>query len=192
VVDDVPLPTGEAKEARQLLGQLGEPAFVRRGRLVQTTYEQLLARCRQQRNEWLDMVRLRLGQLRCLAGDWDALAPLLTPDEITSLRALHDELQPALRLPPEPTTSRRRLRSALSELTESMERFNRRWQEYLGGVDLATVNQARADYNCFYVVEKECVVRSHTIARAGFRRLEPLTTQDLVEALPLLAIPPLR
>lgn len=191
-MDDVSIPGSEAKEARAVLGQLGEPAFVRRGRLVQAAFEQVLARCRHQRREWLDMVRLRLGQLRCLAGGWDALGPLLSRDEIAALAALHDELQPVLRLPTEPTTSLRSLRSALAELTESMSRFNRRWEEYLRAVDLRPVNDARADYNRFYVLEKECLVRSHAIARAGFRRLEPLTTPDLFAALPLLSVPCVR
>lgn len=185
-MDDLPIPPGEAKQARELLGQFGEPAFVRRGRMVRDAFETVLARCRHQRLEWLDMVRMRLGQLHCLAGDWDALSPLLTRDEITALAALHDELNPELRLPPEPTTSQRSLRVALRELNESLERFNRRWREYLHGVDLTPANRAREDYNRFYVLEKECLVRSHAIARAGFQRLEPLTLQDLITALPLL------
>jgi hypothetical protein len=191
-VDDVPIPASEAKEAVQLLGMAGEPAFVRRGRLVHQAMEQVLGRCRQQRREWLDMVRLRVGQLRCLAGQWDALRPFLAQDEIDALARLHDELHPELRLPIQATSSRWLLRSALQELRESVERFNQRWEPYLRGVDLHSVNQARDEYNRYYVFEKECVVRSHHVALGGFHRLEPATTQDLFAALPLLPVPTVR
>lgn len=54
-----------------------------------------------------------------------------------------------------PTTSSRALRRALRELTESIERFNQRWQEFLQGVDVSHVNELRDGYNRWYVLEKE-------------------------------------
>ena len=55
-------------------------------------------------------------------------------------------------------------------------------------VDLARVNQLRDGYNRYYVLEKECAVRSPKVARQGFRPLPPLTTADLAAELPPLTL----
>src|SRR5206468_8357600 len=72
--------------------QYDAPAYVRRARGVETAYEDLLARCRRQRKEWLFGVRLHLGALRAGAGDWAALRPILADDrQVTALERLHAE-----------------------------------------------------------------------------------------------------
>ena len=86
---------------------------------------------------------------------------------------------------------RKALRQALTELTESIERFNGRWREFLTQVDLTAVNEARDGYNRYYLLEKECALRSPNLARQGFRRLAPLTPADVAELLPLLPVPQL-
>jgi hypothetical protein len=191
-VDDVALPGREDHCLRELLGRYDAPAYVRRAREVQGAFDQLVARCRQQRAQWLEMVRLRLGTLRALAGDGEALRPLLAGGQVELLDKLHESLQPRLRLPVRPTSSARALRQALAELTGSIERFNRRWQEFLRGVDVAPVNALREGYNRYYVLEKECAVRSAGVARHGFRRLEPLTVDELAALLPPLPVPRLQ
>jgi hypothetical protein len=146
-----------------------------------------------QRNEWLEMVRLRLGLVHGLAGNWDALRPLLADKgQLSALRDLHTELAPQLRAPVELTTSVWVLRQALTELQESIERFNRRWVAFVAQVDLAAINTAREGYNRYYLLEKECAVRSASVARQGFHRLEPLTGADVVALLPPLPVPRLR
>ncbi len=136
------------------------------------------------------MVRTRLGQLAALAGDWEALRPALADDDqLDMLRRLHDELRPALRVPVAPTASARALRRSAAALCASIVRFNRRWQEYLGGVDLAPLNALREGYNRHYVLEKECAVRSARLAREGFRRLAPLTAGELAALFPPLPVP---
>jgi hypothetical protein len=172
------------------MAQYDAPAYVRRALRVQAAFDALVDRCRQQRDEWLAMVRLRVGMLRALAGTWDALLPLLADGgQLALLRGLHDELDPALRVAVEPTTSARTLRYALEELRESMARFNRRWQEFLAGVDVSEVNGLREGYNRYYLVEKECALRSATAARYGFRRMEPLAPADLAALFPPLPVP---
>src|SRR5262245_42874101 len=104
-------------EERQLLQQMQSqydaPAYVRRARAVQGALDDLLARCRKARTEALALVGTRLGQLRALAGAWEALRPhLADPGLVEALRALHDELQPKLRMPLEATTAARALRAA--------------------------------------------------------------------------------
>jgi hypothetical protein len=179
----------ERRLANSLLGRFGAPAYVRRARQVEDAYADLLAACRRQRDEWLEPVRWLLGELRDAAGSWPALRPVLADDD--QVRAL-EELATLANLPdrpPSPPGPRWRQRRRLAELGQGLERFNRRWQQYLDRVDLSAVNAVRDGYNRFYVLEKECAVRSAVVARQGFRPLEPLTPADLATALPPLPVP---
>jgi hypothetical protein len=74
----------------------------------------------------------------------------------------------------------------LAELRESLELFNRRWDAFLPTLDLRHVNELRDGYNRYFVLEKECAVRSARVAREGFVPLSPLTVQELFRHLPLL------
>jgi hypothetical protein len=131
--------------------------------------------------------------LRALAGDWAALVPFLRDrDQLNVLEWLHTELRPEVRTTPQVTSSPRVLRRALEELIASLERFDRRWREYLQSLDLGPVNALREGYNRHYVLEKECVVRSPRLARQGFQPLPALTLADLVTLLPPLPVPALR
>jgi hypothetical protein len=193
-VDDLPiLGRDEHKIFKQVLGQYDVPAYVRRARQVQDGYDQLIGRCRRQRDEWLLMVRIRLGTLGALAADWVRLRPCLADEEqVLTLARLHADLEPRLRVPVTPTFSARKLRQALRELADSIERFNRRWHEFLPTVDLTWVNALREGYNRYYLLEKECAVRSARVARQGFHRLPPLTVADLFAVLPPLPVPLLK
>ena len=193
-MDEVPIPGRDDSHGafKEFLAMYGGPAFVRRARELEAAFEDLLHRCRAQREEWLPMVRLRLAMLKALAGGWSALRPVLaSPEDLQLLERLHQQLNPSLRAPPESTSSPRRLRLALRELCESLALFNRRWQTFLGTLDLSRVNELRDGYNRYYLLEKECALRSARLAREGFRRLEPLTAAALLEALPLLPMPAL-
>jgi hypothetical protein len=175
---------------QQLAAQYGPPAYVRRAQQVHEAFQHVLDRCGRQREEWLAMVRLRLGALKLLAGDWAILRPLLADDsQLELLRWLWAALEPRPRLPTELTRARGKLRRALRELVESLERFNRRWLEFLRGVDLTFVNELRDGYNRYYLLEKECALRSPRLARHGFARLEPLTVAVLASLLPPLPVP---
>jgi hypothetical protein len=131
------------------------------------------------------MVRLRLAQLRALAGTWDAIRPLFADDsQFQALVNLFQELAPQLRCEPAPTSSGPVLREALARVNESIAYFNRRWVSYLGSVNLDDINKLRDGYNRFYVLEKECAVGSGALARRGFRPLEMLRFEDLLVTLP--------
>jgi hypothetical protein len=191
-VNDVPIPSrDDGRQAfNEVLAHYDGPAYVRRARRVQAAYDDLLDRCRRQREEWLAMVRVRLGTLQALAGAWEALAPHLADGgQVGLLRELAAALEPRLRAPVEPTYSARALRAALRELGESAERFNRRWAEFVRGLDLGDLNAQRAAYNRYYVLEKECAVRSPHIARQGYVPLGPLSADDLLALLPPLPVP---
>jgi hypothetical protein len=193
-MDLPPLGSDKAEWAAQLvLGKFGAPAYMRRSQQMENAVDQLLIQCRRQRSEWSAMVGLRLGVLHGLAGDWRNLVPLLVSEtELDKLEQLHADLRPQLRLPVEPTTSKRCHRNALLELRASIVRFNRRWIAYLGEVNLGAVNTLIDGYNRYYVLEKECVVRSAAIARQGFRPREPLTLDRLTALLPPLPLPQLK
>jgi hypothetical protein len=189
--EDVIVPgLGSDRQAlQQLIVQYGGPAFLKRARRVQNAFDDVLARCRKQRNELLGMVRSRLAALHGLAGDCEALRPYLADDaQVEALRRMHAELRPTPRAPVARTSSGRALRGALAELVESLERFNRRWLEELQKVDLGQVNALREGYNKYYVLEKECVVRSPRLARQGFQPLPPATHADLAALLPPLPV----
>jgi hypothetical protein len=190
-MDNVPI-AGSADERRlvnQFLSYHGVPAYVRRAREVEESFRALLERCRQQREEWLALVRVRLGALRELAGDWERLSPLLAEGQLEVLRTMHEELRPRLRVEVPRARSERSLRRALGELRESLQAFNRRWLTYLREVNLTHVNELRDGYNRYYVLEKECALRSPQLARQGFSRLEPVTAADLEGHLPPLPVP---
>jgi hypothetical protein len=76
-------------------------------------------------------------------------------------------------------------------LIPSLERFNQRWRKFLPTVDLTAVNRLREDYNRYYLLEKECAVRSSVVARRGYSPLQPVTVDDLADVLPLLPVPQL-
>src|SRR5687768_8375140 len=82
---------------RRFQAQFDAPAYVRRAREVEDAYDALLRRCGQQRDEWLALVRSRLGALRALAGEWSVLRQWLGNDEVRSLAELHERLDPRLR-----------------------------------------------------------------------------------------------
>lgn len=191
-MDELLLPIGDDtnKPMRTVLAQFDGPAYLRRARRVQAALEHLHAHCRRRRDEALTMVRLRLGVLSALAGDWNELVPwLLAQDQAAQLQALHAELAPDLRMPLEITRSQRRLRSAFQELLESVARFNERWAAFLRGVELDDINGLIEGYNRWYVLEKECIVGAHRIARQGFEPLPLLTRAALEAAYPPLPVP---
>lgn len=189
--EEVILGRDESSEAfKRFLSQYDAPAYIRRARGMQAAFDQLLEHCRRRRAEWLELVRLRIGMLHALAGDWANLRPFLADDEQLDILRYHlAALAAPLRAPVEPSASGRALRRALRELHESLERFNHRWEAFLNGVDLTAVNDLREGYNRYYVLEKECAVRSARIARQGFVPLAPVTTGDLIAQFPLLPMP---
>ena len=180
----------EGIDMNLLTGLFDAPAYVRRARNVEQALEYLLAKEGAARDEMLEMPRLRVGVLLALAGEWSALRPWLADDaQVVLLESLHRTLTPRLRLPPERTRSSRALERALSELIESIGRFNQRWADHARKIDLAPLNEMRQAYNRYFVLEKACAVRNEAVARAGFTPLPPLDLAELLRLLPLLPVP---
>jgi hypothetical protein len=172
------------------LGQFDAPAYIRRARRVDDALACLLERCGGQREKALKPVRHRLEVLESVAGGRDVLAALLShPEPVDLIAELH---QAGAELSARPASSRRTLQRAVAELNDSVQAFNRRWTRFLEQVDLGPVNDARAGYNRYYVLEKECAVRSVQVARQGFQPLPPLMLEELKERFPCLPILVLR
>jgi hypothetical protein len=191
--EPTPIDNDDDRLLKQLLGHYDVLAYVRRARRVQDTFDDLLTRCHKQRDDWLELVRMRLGTLYALAADWSLLEGWLVDErQVKILKELNEFLKPQLRAPVDPTTSAWRLRRAFRELQHSLERFNERWQKFLAELDLSAVNAERDGFNRYYVLEKECAVRSVVVARQGFSRLAPVTTEHIAALLPTLPIPQIR
>src|SRR5262249_2956140 len=180
-MDHVPV-TNREEDAlfKSFVGHYDAPAYIRRARHVEEAFQALLANCAQKREKLLEFVKLRLGVLRALAGDWAALDGIVqSAEDIAVLRRLEAMLTPRLRVAVAATRSPGVLRRALTELIDSLERFNLRWSIFVSEVDLAHVNALRAGYNRYYVIEKEFAVRSARVARRGFVPLPDLTQAAL-------------
>jgi hypothetical protein len=191
-MDETTIPSrdDDHRTFQQMMAFADGPAYARRARRVHGAFEDLLARCQKKRDEWLTFVRIALGTLRGLAGEWKALRPCVRDDEsLDVLRRLYDELLPRLRVPVEPTTSVRKHRAALAELIDGLERFNRRWLAYAAELDLRPINELREGYNRWYLLEKELALRNAAAARFGFQRLPPLTVEEVLQRLPPLGVP---
>jgi hypothetical protein len=185
-----PRPDDEQYFFNQVLGLYDAPAFIRRIKRLEDAERILHEQMTAKRAELGSMVRLRIGQLRALAGDWTSLRPLLADDEtLAALAALHDELQPELRLALDATRSAHVLRGALTDLMFAIEIFNQRWRKHLSHFDLASINELRDGYNRHYLIEKECALRNSRVACLGFQRRDPLTTDDMLRRYPLLPLP---
>ena len=183
-MEDLVIPARNDPQFQYVVAQFGGPAFMRRAQRAENALAELLHHLRTTRREWLAMVRLRIGQLHALAGDWGPLARFVTADSLAELRRLFDELNPQLRVPIAATDDAATLRAALADLRESIDRFNTRWRALLAQTELTEVNRRRDEYNRWYLLEKECFVGSARIARQGFRPMEMVTIQNLREWLP--------
>lgn len=169
------------------VAQFEAPAFVRRALAAEAAWEAVLERCRLKRNELLPIVRMRLGRLGAMAGDWAILGPLLAdPRDVARLEVLFKEWQPRLRIAVQRVKSPRQLIVPLRELAESCRRFNRRFVRFVAELDLSRLNALRDGYNRHYVLEKECATRSPQLARQGFRPLAPISHADLLARFPPL------
>jgi hypothetical protein len=183
-------PDDERRVRMMVAAQYDAPAYVRRARGVESSFETLMEQCRKKRAEWLLGVRLYVGALHA-AGDWVELRRLLTDDgELTVLHRLHAEAGDPEVPMTGPTDDRGRRRTLL-RLRASVERFNRRWVAFVAVLDLSEVNRLRDDYNRYYLLERECAVGPDRRAQQSFRRLPPLTTADILAELPPLPVPQL-
>ena len=68
----------------------------------------------------------------------------------------------------------------------AVEEFNANWRRFLAAFPLDDLHRAIDGYNRYYVLEKECAVRSIHTARRGFVPRKLTTVADLLERFPPL------
>lgn len=176
---------GTDGELRELLGMYDVPAFARRGVDLEYALARIDARCRREREAMLDMVRLRLKQWAAVAsGPATALDVFAAP--IDGLWPLADAPPPSWADRPAPP---RKLRAVARDLAASVQRFNRRWERFLGDLDFEPVNRLVDRYNRYYVLEKECTLRSARLAARHFEPRPRLSCESLLGRYPLLPCP---
>ncbi len=178
----------EQRLVQYLQARFDVPAYVRRAQQVQESLDRLLARCRTQQQRWLKEGKMVLEDLAALVSSWDDLSPWL-PSEVEreALANLSTVLVARVVFRPHPAPARR-LRRTLMQLREWLEAFNRRWDAYLSRINLGPVNEVRDGYNRYYLLEKECALRSARLAWKGFQPLQPLTIAELLRHFPLLPV----
>lgn len=174
---------------QQIVAGFDAPAFLRRARRVEEAWNGLLDRCRHKREHLLEMPRLRIARFIKLDGMRLPAEEICPPADLEYLQELHREWRPQLRSAVRPARTASEVALALSEVARSFERFNRRWLEFVGGLDFAHVNDLRDGYNRFYVLEKECALFSARIAREGFSPLPHVEMKDALDVFPLLKVP---
>src|SRR4029079_11059306 len=126
----------------------------------------LVERCERERELLLEMPRLRLARLFALVPADLSLSSLLqSPEDADYLARLHDDWHPRLRSRLHPARSSAELARAVADLNASFTRFNRRWTKALNELDLRRINALREAYNRYYLLKKECALRSTRIAR---------------------------
>ena len=70
-----------------------------------------------------------------------------------------------------------------------MERFNKRWGQFLEKLNLDPINQMIDQYNTYYVLEKECVMGSPRLAARHFAPVPRVSAEGLREEYPMLPVP---
>jgi hypothetical protein len=177
--------SGTDAEFRQLLGLYDIPAFARRGADVEYTLASLDSRCRRERLAMLEMVHLRLRQWAAAASGPEAALEVFA-EPLDALWQSANAPSPSWA---EETASRRRLRTIAADLIASIERFNRRWDQFLDAVNFAHINRLIDNYNRFYILEKECSLGSPRLAAQHFVPKQRVDRSDLLNRFPILPVP---
>ena len=187
--NDEGMPLGNIEaEIKEMLGLFDVPAFARRGQDVEYALARIRSRSQRQRTALLEMVHLRLRQ-------WAAAARGPETDRAVFVASIAPLWTLSEAEPPKwagQTASPRRLRAIARDLVASVERFNRRWNEYLDGLDLAPINRQVDGYNRYYLLEKECSLGSARLAARNFVPKARVTLEQLRAELPELPVPVLK
>jgi hypothetical protein len=178
---------GIETDIKELMGLFDLPAFARRGQELEFTVRRLHERCRVARGDLLDMVRLRLRQWSHAATGPAAWSDVFS-QSIEPLWVLAQAEDPQWAGTP---ASIRRRSIIGRDLIASVARFNHRFTQFLGRLNLEPVNLIIEQYNRYYVFEKECVMGSARLAARYFSPVSRITTESLLHDHPTLPVPQL-
>jgi hypothetical protein len=186
---------GSRGELLKSLVELGEdPAFIRRAQSVDEAWNQLLERCRAQREVMLRWPRMHLSILaNRLKHDWSPLARYLADEgQVSYFADLYKDWKSLLESKNVAANSWSSIGRILRDFVDSVDRFHAAWNKFLQEVNLDEINRLRRDYNQHYPVEKACAFDSEDIKRLGFTPLDPVTFEQLDAAFPPFVVPKLR
>jgi hypothetical protein len=174
-------------EVKELMGLFDLPAFARRGQDLEATLHRMQLRCRVARGNLLEMVHLRLRQWSSAAVGNESWRGAFT-STIESLWVLADAGPPRWGFSDAPL---KRRQAIARDLVATIERFNRRWHQFVDRTNLEPANFVIDQYNRYYVLEKECVMGSARLAARHFTPVARLTKAALLEQHPTLPVPEL-
>ncbi len=185
--DTSPVVSSDEADLNELIGLFDAPAFARRGHDLEYALKRLHLRLAREQSAMLDMVRLRLRQWAALASGPEDISGVF-PSSIAPLYAMTGAESPVWA---GVSGSARRRRAVARDLVASLERFNRRWLQFLNALTLDSVNRQIDHYNRYYVLEKECVIGSARLAARLFVPKVPLSRESLLVDYPTLTVPDL-
>ncbi len=176
---------GADAELQQVLGPFDVPAFARRGQELEQTLARLHLHCERDRSAKLDMVHLRLRQWAAASDGPESWSNIFSAP-IAPLWPLSNAEPPSWGSRSAPY--RRRLAIA-RDLIASVTRFNRRWSDFLNGLNLERANYLIDQYNRYYLLEKECILSSARVAARNFSPKLRVSPDLLLGRYPLLPVP---
>jgi hypothetical protein len=174
-------------EVKELMGLFDLPAFARRGQDLEATLHRLHLRCRAARGQLLEMVQLRLRQWSRAAVGNESWRGIFT-STIEPLWELAEADPPRWEFSDAP---HKRRQVVARDLVAAVERFNRRWHQFVDRTNLEPTNFVIDQYNRYYVLEKECVMGSARLAARHFTAVARRTKAMLLEEHPTLPVPEL-
>jgi len=130
---------------------MGVPSFVRRAQAVEDEMARLGATISIERSKRLQtfLPALRVVEQNRQRGDELPNAVLQLLDELKADPNFQKRT-------PSPARDARRL---LQDLAKRINRFNRRWSDYLDSISLNDVHTAQTKYNRYYAMEREIALR---------------------------------
>lgn len=173
---------------QRMIMSFDSPAYMRRAREVEAAWNAVQQACMRRRQELLKLPRLRLMQLYSTNGNTLVSVEGLCATQLSELQQLYEDWMQQEQKTISVSSALPSLPDCIDLTAASFERFNQRWSRYISGLSLVELNRLRQGYNDFYVLEKECAVRSSLVARIGFEPMRPATTADLFKLFPLLPI----
>jgi hypothetical protein len=183
---------GPSEDEKALLGLCEPPAFLRRGMRVDDAEARVDKQCETARLQMLFAVRLRLRSWNRLVHDHPAIRErmsLAAAESVAEIGRTAFLPREAIMIPG-PAGWRFLAMRHWRALVLAVEEFNANWKRFLEAFPLDDLHRVIDDYNRYYVLEKECAVRSFHTARRGFTPRKKTAVSDLLERFPPLPAPP--
>lgn len=184
--DELLMAAGEDDMVRMLLGRYDVPAYVRRGLRVEAAIRDFFSHAEQCYRELLEPV---IASARALARQISSLDALRQhfpdPGQHQLVLDLYEVFVPDARWR-DGQPQKWPAQAAAQQLTAAIVRFNRRWRARVAELNYDEVNREIEAYNRYYLIEKECALRSRKLAARGFRPLTRIDEAAVLARFPLL------